>query len=639
MTLAIEKVQKNKKLSISFAEQVIHNKAFKSKTIGRLNFELSQTRTLSEAIFILTEIKDKRNNIDWYIEHDVLVRDGRNAKTPPVIPIESYIVQYLNHVRAAISITKNPKLNALLEKEALNKISKFLQVESADDLAKIIIKENTKLSKKLIEHKIPNAEKKIRLAKDFCNLKDKHYHIVTLSKIEQASVIEAEIMNLALTDSQRKMFKAINTYFPKDEHSKIQIDVKDQDMSWFNKLPRWKQDLVKKYSGEILKEDHVIPTQLRDILPVLRNSYTKVTAVMTEKDKHAEEILESLHSGSISTNTLGNNLSCTMGNINQLKLFSPHNSLHLNILLSPINFFDADRKDNKLILKAITNIAGVIKTTAPFNFLRKYFFNGGIDLSGSIQTLNEIGDKLPPQLASISSYLKTGKDFNDKEVEKELALISSTKTKNALSNAIDTMHDIVSLKKKTFRFKKDIENTNSRISVNMKLISYAANKGYLGKKLKNLPIVNTYCKSGKDRTQMIENGSTIKAIEQKFNIRNTKEKFKIIKSILAAQHSSHMAGVQGGSLGCYGIRRATVLDANALIFGKETHDYIALKTASYNKFKINSFELSKAKVQKNLESIKRKLDLFFTKPLKSKSLADKTNELLKKRSKTHGLIK
>ena len=94
-------------------------------------------------------------------------------------------------------------------------------------------------------------------------------------------------------------------------------------MSWFNNLSRWKQDLVKKYSDKILSEDHVVPTQLRGIIPTLRNSYTKVTAIMGKDDQHSEEILETMHSGSLSTNHYGNNLFTTIGNINQLRLFTP----------------------------------------------------------------------------------------------------------------------------------------------------------------------------------------------------------------------------------------------------------------------------------------------------------------------------
>jgi hypothetical protein len=68
-----------------------------------------------------------------------------------------------------------------------------------------------------------------------------------------------------------------------------------------------------------------------------------------------------------------------------------------------------------------------------------------------------------------------------------------------------------------------------------------------------------------------------------------------------------MAGVQGGSLGCYGIKSGTAQDASESIF-KEVRSYFTPKTASDNRFTVNQFEVKNESVKTQVKQIKKKID-------------------------------
>ncbi len=293
-----EKLQNNKKQALDFANKVIESKSEVSRSYIELRQELMKKQDLTSAIEILAEMKDKQNNIHWYKDGDNLVRDGREAKNPPSFPAESYAIQYLNHVRTAITLTSDEELKKSLQEKAIANIDSFLDIADIKLLEQKVTKENSKLAITLMKKGIINAVQKIKLAKDFANFQDKHYHITTLSRIKDADVIESEIMHLGLTQAQEKMFQAINSYTSTDPDKSMVIKLDGEDMSWFNKCKRWQQDQIKRYAPIILAENHVIPTQLRSFIPLLRNSYTKVNAIK-RNGQPIQEILETMHSGSI----------------------------------------------------------------------------------------------------------------------------------------------------------------------------------------------------------------------------------------------------------------------------------------------------------------------------------------------------
>tara|TARA_B110000503_G_C7104649_1_gene395365 strand:- start:54 stop:1532 length:1479 start_codon:yes stop_codon:yes gene_type:complete len=423
----------------------------------------------------------------------------------------------------------------------------------------------------------------------------RHYHISTITEIEDVSVVESEIMHLGLSQTQKMMFQVIDSFNASIDKKPMHIELEGQDMNWFNKMHRWEQDQVKKYAPVILQENHVIPTQLRGYIPLIRNAYTKVLSIK-RKSEDIEELLESMHSASLSTATKGDNLAITMGNIAQLRSFAgPEARIHMNALLSPVNIFDADSADDELVRQAAEKMFGVAKTTTPFNFLRKWIKGGGVDLSGAVQALDEIGIAIEKDVPAIGKFLKLGDMEFAQDAIREVSNLKKSKKKQCLENAIMAMSDIIDLKINNY-LDKGLENINSRISINMKLVTHAARKGILGKELVSLPAINSYCKSGKDRTQTIEIALAIKSLNQALNIKDLKTQTKNLKIILSGDHASTMAGLQGGSIGCYGIKSSTAQDASESVF-KEVREYFTPMTAMNNRFKVNKIKVKTGSIK------------------------------------------
>ena len=168
-----KRLQDNKRSASEFAVEII-NKNPVTDGIEKLGYKLKKEKDITKAIEILAEMKDLQNNITWHKSGDNLVRDGRNAKNPPVIPAESYAIQYLNHVRATISLTKDIELQEALREESLQIIEDLIDISDISLLEKRVTKENTNLAIKLIKNGVSHADEKIRVAKDFTNLQDRH---------------------------------------------------------------------------------------------------------------------------------------------------------------------------------------------------------------------------------------------------------------------------------------------------------------------------------------------------------------------------------------------------------------------------------------------------------------------------------
>lgn len=579
------------------------------KSITSMEIELLASTDLSKSIEILQRMHDKRNNINCFLKDDTLIRDGRNANDPPIPTVEAYIIQYLNHVRGAISIIDDQELKSELENTALEKVKELIKINKIDKAQSMVKKANSKLATKLLKNGVKNPVRKIRLAKDFANFQDNHYNMVTISEHKGTPIVETDIKQSKLTDSQKRMFQTLQDLPTSDSKKRLKVDIKGENMDWFNKLHRWEQNLVIKNSSKILSETYVIPTQLRNILPLLRNCYNKNTSII-KNDREVIHLLGTRHSGSISSATKGDNVLHTMENIKQVRLNNPGSSIHLNALLSPINIFDADSEDHRLTGEAIKMMAGVKRTTLPFNFLRKYF-RGGVDLDGTEYIMQEVSDqikksKYPEQLQTFSEFILDLKSDKFKKAQEEVNNIKDPNLKRSLNCALEVASDLIKAKKVGI-FSKDIENINSSISINMKLLSNYAKMGYLGEELKSMPIMISYCKSGKDRTQMIELGATLKALKNYFQLESSEDIKELTKNVLKAQHSQTIAGTQGGTLGCYGIKGTTTMDGNKTLFA-DLLNYISPESADYNKFKINKLAYAKAKIAKQLTKYYKKLE-------------------------------
>lgn len=630
-------LQDNQREAIKFANDVIksketpNKKKLESELSSDLNFSL-KSNNFSQSIEKLNDLRDLRSNIYVHRSDDLgngtktKVRDARGAIDPPIIAPESYSIQCVNHTRAAIMVAKNALDRGEINKKSYEDIEKVLlkkmtsKVDSIQDNFKnvttkdlsveiqndksnkksrisILEKEvkafNTDLVEQLEEAGIKNPAKQIKSAKEFSSFKDEHYHVTTLSQTEKGGVIaETDVMNLGLTENQKEMFKKIRDYKSIDNKSPIKI--KGDNMKWFNNLPRWKQDMVKKSADDILNEKSVIPTQLRDSLPLARNSYTKVTSAVKKGSRELTYISSTMHSGTVTTSIeqKGNFITKIFSNndketealtkevINQQKQFSKDRKINLVPHTSPLNITGAvDQADAKYIKKAVKSDNSISRTALPFNDFRLAPGGGGRDFSGAKKCLGELSSQLDKDSA-VKKYLDGKGDLKVAELE--------AKDDITLRNAVGIKKDIDSLESWKRGPSLDEDHIHSQISEKLQIVSSSTKY--------NLPKTVVMCASGKDRTGISIAGGTIRSASEFLgeDIEN------VAKTVAKSGHTQFMAGGNGGgSHGCHGTKPETAKVANKSVFGK-IKNYMGQRTADLNKFKINK----KSRIYKMKKAVK-----------------------------------
>jgi hypothetical protein len=631
----LERLSLNKEKGKDFSISVIEGRVKSSSkealesqlddALDQRNFTDFILSDFTKVIASLSQLKDLRSNIKSYISADLgtgnkaLVRDGRDAINPPIIAPESYSMMAANHARAAIEVLDNAYKRGEIKEDKYESAKRLTNAKAVDfirntqnqferipsnrlsvttqnnkknknsaisNLEKELKQFNTSIVEVLESNGIKEAQKKVKVAKEFANFEDEHYHVSTISKIKDATVIETETMNLGLTDQQKAMFEAVKKCTVTKDN--IKMHAGGDNMEWFNNQPRWKQDLIHASADAILSETKVIPTQLRAELPLLRNAYTKTVYVKNKGGKF-EECFEATHSGTLTTDIppekkpslferfFGKKSSASQaaadGNIEQLKLFSESGKVHLNLQTSPNNISLIDVVDiNDREYISGSEVEGSSKSTSAFNKISRRLPGGGRDFSGFKEIIDYVESK------------------NLKE-----------------SEGLKSLKEAKRLMKSASFFSWDREHINSQISERMAIASYQLSKEH--PKLE-IPLTNISCASGKDRTQMVLIGASSRAIAEKLS-NNPAE---VAKALSISGSSQHLSGTNGGgTIGCYGQKPQTSSSANKTLF-KESAGYFGQRTADLNKFKVNKkgmferlkdFIFLKKEVKTNIEEPKK----------------------------------
>ena len=623
---ALDVLNENKIHSFEHAKNIseIPYKFQSRKILEHELFESLKTKNFTKAIENLSRLRDLRSNINSHISEDLgngtrsLVRDAREAIDTPVIAPESYEMMCANHARAAIILLENSfnrdEIDANKLKEAKEKIQEsaallintaYLSLKDKEEEFSIDKQndqsdENSLISKlenkiKEFDHSlnsilknagIKDVQNKIKVTIEFANLEDEHLHISTISKIKDTKIIEIENMNLGLTDLQREMFE--NVKKATLVNGKMQSD--EKNMEWFNLQPLWKQDLIIKYTDDILSEKKLIPTQLRNELPLLRNSYTKTIYTKKPLEQEFTEVLLTSHSGTLTTNIPSKPVkgfinrikeyfnrekiikSLANITIEQMKMFSSNGEIHLNLQTSPNNPLEiVDIADNKFIKQS----EGVFRSITAYNGVFRRLPGGGRDLAGSKLILANIAAKLENEdngkyknvglyLKGSLSYKKMGEFDKNTNIGKALnLLVEAKKTADSVS----------------FIKIRDSEHVNSQISEKIALGLYSLNK--LKPEWK-LPITNISCASGKDRTQMLMAGLSSRAISKETGLKES----DICLMLSRSGNTQYLSGSNGGgTVGCHGQKTGIFNSSNYNIF-KDSYKYIGQRTSYMNKFHI-----------------------------------------------------
>ena len=546
----------------------------------------------TEALQTLERLRDAKSGIVMQeITKDgvpVIIRDARAAKIPPVRETEAFEMQYLNAVRAGMDIAEiagNSSLKEVLSAEATKFMQEFSENKglSQEELAGLLKKQIKNLGKILEANGIPDAYKKLNIAKDFQNFNDKHSNIVTVSSIEhngqKHTVIEAEVAMKGLTESQKKQYESI-------------LQSEGPKPSWYTAMPKWEQALCKKYASKIAAGEHVIPTQLRQIAG-MKNAFEKITAISAGGE--LEILHTSKHAGTLASLARDKNArqDITDGNAEQAKEWiGPEKILHCNTFNSgPLGAGD-DPEIVRSTKKAMENVGGKETNTAFNSFRYSGFAN---DLKGTKDTLKMLAGSLPKdkEFDKIKSHLQPkgffGRLLRTGTAEKEIQdLLSSKKidsrTVEILKSAIDLRRSVEKADS-LLRF-GDAENASLATSTKLnKLTSALSDLESPPKGMAKLPpkeeILNM-CASGKDRTGLAEHDQTAKAIATKIGAHI----LDIDKQLLASGHTAQQAGginAGGATIGCYGTKSEN--RAGIPVSRKENLEAIVEVTANSNKIK------------------------------------------------------
>lgn len=491
----------------------------------------------------------------------VIIRDARNAKDSRVLGTEGYEMQYINVIRAAIDIAKienKPTLEAQLKEEAKKFIGSFnaLNMKESQENISINVKNNINdIAVFLEKNGIEEVHKKLNVAKDFQNFNDEHCNIVTISNIKDKqgkdhAVIEAEVALKGITDEQ-------------------QLEYQNRaDKGWFKEMPTWERGLVNKYAEKIKEGDHVISTQLRQIVG-MKNAFEKITAIVND-NKSFEIIHTSKHAGTLASLSRDNDSRQEITNLNSRQAqewMGKDHVLHANTLNSGVANFAIPHPDAKLVTltkRAMDNVGGHHTNTAFNKFRRIAGFN---NFSGTKKQLNDLANNLPKEgnFSSIVTHLKPRSKFErlfginkpkgDLQGLLDIANLPF-ETVKILQNAADLKKDIEKADVAFFRG-ADKENISSVISRKLNNLSYKVldSKDLVLSRVPKHEVL-TMCASGKDRTGLAEHDQTSMAIATKLSI----DIIDVDKQLLKAGHTAGQAGgvyAGGATIGCYGTLKVT----------------------------------------------------------------------------------
>ena len=505
-----------------------------------------------DAFVSLQIMRDMRHGIttkfDQYDGGPVLVRNARNQSTVSNLAAKTCFSQLatigINFVSGISSLVESYKNQAVTiaynesdinskNDDLIGKTEKFyLRLEATEKISndqgereKLANEELSRFyHNTLIPHVInmrtiltgKNISKKqamneLRIARDFATMKQTPYMIATLSAMDghpKTSMIELET---PLTNNLE------------DEYTG---DLAKK--GWYNALDPVTKGLVKIYSEKLGKRDCMIPSQLFHLIPGMRNTFEKVTAI---HDGKTVSILNTkIHSGTPGHKFTDKNASqeATNNTVKQMKKASGAEVLFINTLLTPGH----SKKDKRLVKEiriAVMRNEAVHVINTPINGMR---FRQALDISG-FKTL------------IAHALVELQKPFQQ----------STVKYAKHLSSRIKQLQEHLNQRPKNFfsRLFFDKEHSNLQIAVSANLLITAMNNA-AGK---NKYAIIDGCASGQDRGGLVSMHTTVMALFNHLkdapNINQNHLLNDIVEKISKAAHSPVMAGSYGTGWG-FGIK-------------------------------------------------------------------------------------
>ncbi len=614
----------NKLLERSLKDSEYDSRILKrrKKILESVQFELAKDN-LGKVIQLYAELRDLDNGIEWINtevtgKQNILIRDARNVNDNPTNKHYGLSMMALNNLRAVkklieiegkfdVQLDANIKLLLKILEENPEPYEKML-----DALANFNYQLNSELAK-ILGVPIEESAKMLAKARDFVNLDDEARHVVTVDKIpgqENQYAIQAEVVLTELTKKQ------------KDEYTK------KEKKEWYTSLPVWQRRLVDAYQSKILAGKNVIPTQLRDCVVGVRNSGMKVTAIINSSQQptsiHVRDC--SYHSGTVvhlgKKCSSEENLRITKLNAQQMNELSgkERSGIHMLTLNAEYNPTGNDRA-------IVTNSAKAMKelnsshTNLCFNAFRLFFPD---QYDGVEKKLALVGKKFnTPRYdvsfkASLDKYLSTTPRTNINEGKKKNKLIAEVREWAKKNDKNDEIQDIATYLEQAITCKYTINEGKGFSGFFNRMFGNKNNRNLLiGSSIHNIDnyirdmpgYKETFsaCQSGKDRNGVLMMETTNKAIVSHCGFRDDPNiKKNITLQTARSGHQAFMSGIQGGTIGCFGIKS----DSKPSIpkdYGKQVTKLIIQKEASRNKHVLGAEKrITKKKNVKFISSSKKK---------------------------------
>lgn len=555
-------------------------------------------RNYAHAIYSLMELRDLSQGIKWKTipgntpENKILIRDARKTLRNSHVSYHGLAVLGLNYIRGCLSLLGEEDASVDVKQELKYLARIFI---NSIQISKDYNEDFQRLNKHLLnlladklDISISKARKRLTVAKDFVNLQEPAIHIVTLKKNinhttgKENISFEADLAITDLTENIKNQYKNI------------------ERQTWFRQIPHtWLQQQVKYYAKHIKTGKYIIPTQLRKYLPGIRNAYEKITGILQPKPiilgKH-------YHSGTIAYLSKSNfdNETITELNLQQIDKLTGDHGIHMLTLNSEFNFTGNDR-NIVCSTKQVTEPVSHWHSNLTFNGWRHISPNryaGLQNLLGQVLNHAEVLQRhtglAKRDLDEVYNYIteKPLREFSGYRNEQELFAAINTKLKRhrqyypeyfkMLQAAIYASHLLKSNTSVT-----DPNNLNLSLAVFINIIHSEMRR--LKSPCKTLV---SACASGKDRDGLLMYTTSLYHEYHHFNSDFPVEFKQQNRSLLfenqllnsaRAGHTQFMAGFQGATLGCFGVKRETEHAIPKLSYWQQCKDILIQFTADFNK--------------------------------------------------------
>ncbi len=594
--------------------------------------------------------RDARRGISSFVYNNennlspVFIRDARRcSKSKKVFEegieaAETIVLCAFEAAKDVLELSNISYSQEEIKKMAIDFFDNF-ERENANKSQKKLIKEVDYQLNRIIsflqESGVKNASKHLTKALHFQNFKqEQNCNPVTISEIADDDrakhlVIDANVAFKEITEEQKELYNKI---------------------SKSSSVPTLQKKLMNKYRDQFFSGKYIIPTQLIDLVPGIRNGFEEITLFSEnyELSKNADnlEIIDvRKRCGALPSLLKDEKLSheVSRSNLRQLEYLIGDKSgkkIHWNSLntASPTSFLQVKIDDFRIVERSKNVVDGNNHklSVTPFNAFRSIPNSG--DFKGIRVYLKDL-------VSSISTDTKEGKDLkkvfktngifgllfsSSSSFDKSLESIEDDDCRQIISLAKDLQKDLKKLSR-TFVFGLDKENIRLSISNKFNALSKSVNSAIESENstflklfdIQKVPYeeVVVFCKSGKDRTGLSMFCQEIHKIQNKVKI-----------SFQKAADQLHLSGhievlpgsirIGGGTPGCYQLLES-ILPAIPESQKNALQSLVGPFAAKNKMPKKSSFF---SKLKKMFFSSKDEIDSFGFKEFKEKSFLPRMND-------------